>query len=79
MKAKEKEKILAFDCKYSDGVKKRTHRRLLNKTPVSGLHLQRATIASMKEREKRPLIYAGNFQILHISNFVRQSSSFQVS
>ena len=34
-----KEKILPFDCKYEDGVKKRT-RRWLYKTPISGLHLQ---------------------------------------
>jgi hypothetical protein len=33
-------KTLSFDCKYADGVKKRTHRRLLYETPVSGLHLQ---------------------------------------
>ena len=33
MIAKEMEKVLAFDCKYAEGVEKRTHRRLLHKTP----------------------------------------------
>jgi hypothetical protein len=40
MIAMEMEKIQAFDCKYYDGVEKRTHRRLLYKTPVFRLHLQ---------------------------------------
>jgi hypothetical protein len=32
MIAKEMEKIIAFDFKYAEGVEKRKHRRLLNKT-----------------------------------------------
>jgi hypothetical protein len=36
----EMENILEFDCKYAEGIEKRTHRRLLLKTPFSGLHLQ---------------------------------------
>ena len=40
MIAKEMKKILALDCKYAEGVKKRTHRKLLYKTSDSGLHLQ---------------------------------------
>ena len=40
MIAKEKDKIQVFDCKYVEGVEKRTHKKLLYKTPVSGLHLQ---------------------------------------
>jgi hypothetical protein len=38
--AKEMEKSILFDCKYAEGVEKRTHRRLLYITPLSGLHLQ---------------------------------------
>jgi hypothetical protein len=40
MIAKAMEKMMAFDCKYAEGVKKRTPRRLLYRIPVSGLHLQ---------------------------------------
>ena len=57
MIAKEMKKILAFDCKYADGVEKRTQ---LYKTAVSGLHLQtKATMISATEREKRPSMYTG--------------------
>jgi hypothetical protein len=54
------EKSLAFDCKYAEGVKKRTHRRLLYETLVSGLHLQtKGNLASGTEREKQPSMYTG--------------------
>jgi hypothetical protein len=51
MIAQEMEKILPFDSKYA-GVKNRTHRRLLYKTPVSGLHLQTKSNYGIGEREK---------------------------
>ena len=53
MIAKEMEKILAFDCKYADGVEKRTQ-----KAPDYIFKL-RATMASVIEREKRPSMYTG--------------------
>jgi hypothetical protein len=53
MIAKEMEKILAFDCKYADGVGKRTHRRLLYYI------FKWATLTSVKEWEKRPFMYTG--------------------
>ena len=53
MIAKEMEKILVFDCKYVEVVEKRTHRRMLYKTPVSGLHLQ---TKGNRDREEEMLI-----------------------
>ena len=51
MIAKEIETILPFDCKYADRVEKRTHRRLLYKTPVFGLHLQTKGNHGIHDRE----------------------------
>jgi hypothetical protein len=51
--AKEMEKILAFDCKYAEGV----HRRLLYKTPVSGLHLQTKSNHGIRDREGEAFIH----------------------
>ena len=59
MIAKEMEKWRDGDH-YAAGVEKSTARRLLHKTPVSGLHLQtKVTMASVTEREKRPSMYIG--------------------
>ena len=54
---KEIEKILTFDCKCEDGVEKRTHRRLLYKTPVSGLHLQTKSNHGIRDREGEASIH----------------------
>ena len=51
MIAKEMEKILQFDCKYADGVEKRTQ-----KAPDYVFKL-RATMVSVTEREKRSSVY----------------------
>ena len=51
MVPKEMEKILVFDYKYVDGVKKRKHRRLLYKNDIFKL---RVTMAAVTEREKCP-------------------------
>ena len=53
MIAKEMGKILAFDCKYADTVKKRTL-----KAPDYILKL-RATMATVTEREMRQSTYSG--------------------
>ena len=58
MITKQMEKILA----YAEGVEKKhtqTHRRLLYKTPVSGLHLQTKDNHGVRDREeeKRPSMY----------------------
>ena len=55
MVALEMEKILAFDCKYAEGVEKRTHRRLLIKhlSPDCIFKL-RATMASVTGRGVHP-------------------------
>ena len=58
MIVKEMEKILAFDCKYAEGVEKRTHccKKHLSLDYIFKL---RATMASVTESEKHPLIYMG--------------------
>ena len=57
MIAKEMEKIMAFDCKYAEGVEKLTHRRLLYKTPLSGLHLQTKGNHDICDREGEASIH----------------------
>ena len=57
MIAKEMEKILAFDCKYVEGVEKRTQGRLLYKTLVSRLHLQTKGNLGMRNREGEASIH----------------------
>ena len=57
MIAKEMEKMLVFDCKYAEVVEKRTHRRLLYKTPVSGLHLQTKGNHGINGREEEASIH----------------------
>jgi hypothetical protein len=53
MMAKEMEKILPLDCKYTDRIEKRTQ-----KAPDYIFKL-RATMASLTEREKCPSMYMG--------------------
>ena len=77
MIAKEMEKILPFDCKYADGVQKRTHRRLLDKTPVSELHLQTKGNHCIRDREGESSIQL-HCQILNIYNFGRKLFLLQV-
>jgi hypothetical protein len=57
MIAKEMEKMQAFDCKYAEGVEKRTYQRLLYKTPVSGLHLQTKGNHGIRDREGEAFIH----------------------
>ena len=61
MTAKEMEQTLAFDCKYADIVKKRTHRRLCCIKHLSPDYIfkLRATMASVTERVKCPSMYMG--------------------
>jgi hypothetical protein len=56
MIAKEVEKIQAFDCKYVERIEKRTHRRLLYKTPVSRLHLQTKGNQGIHDKEGEAFI-----------------------
>ena len=57
MIVKEMEKIRAFDCKYAEGVETRTHRRLLYKTPVYGLHLETKGNHGIRDTEGEVFIY----------------------
>ena len=59
-------KILAFDCKYADGVEKRTHRRLFCIKHLSPDYIfkLRATMASVTEREKCPSMYTVKIVVL---------------
>jgi hypothetical protein len=60
MIAKEMKKIQSFECKYAEGVEKRTHRRLLKKhLSLDYIFKPRAAMASVTEREKRSSMCMG--------------------
>ena len=54
---KEMEKTLVFDCKYAEEVEKITQRKLLYKTPVSGLHLQTKGNHDIRDREGKAFLH----------------------
>ena len=52
MIAKEMEKIMAFDCKYAEGVEKKTEGCCIKHLSPDYIFKLRATMVSVKEREK---------------------------
>jgi hypothetical protein len=74
MIAKDMEKILAFDCKYAEGVEmENTEGCFIKHQSPDYIFKLCATMASVTERDKHSSMYTDktlNLPILYVSNFV---------